>query len=293
MNTTSPLYLEALTKKTIDQNNIGCMGWEQDVYLPEAESQMFTPNPDTSADLAIALLTHYSFDLGGYNASEIVGLWQKQYPGNWLHMAVIEALYQGRYKAVSVQQILTCWQRRGQAIFHFNMEFERLICSKFPQSLTALPPISSPFVETTTVVEDTSPSEFAPPARSTVDTGTPKWLPLKKTSVDKQTSEHGDTGKSPPHPISPQQQSSQRREPDQAKTSSMETPSSASANQNDQDNFLPGATNNPPIEQFTPQTSAGSESFTSKLKAISSEKPQLSGKLLPRRSHSFMSQEIG
>lgn len=293
MNTTSPLYLEALTKKTIDQNNIGCMGWEQDVYLPEAESQMFTSNPDTSADLAIALLTHYSFDLGGYSASELVDLWQKQYPGNWLHMAVIEALYQGRYKAVSVQQILTCWQRRGQAIFHFNMEFERLICSKFPQSLTTLPEISSPYMETTTAQQDTSVQAFPASAPSTVDTGTPKWLPLRRVSVNNQTSEHGDTEKSPPHSILPQQQSSQRREPEQAKTSSMETPSPASGNQNDQDNFLSGATNNPPIEQFTPQTSAGSESFTSKLKAISNEKLHPSEKLIAKRPHGFLSQEIG
>jgi hypothetical protein len=284
MNSTSPLYLEALTKKTIDQNNIGCMGWEQDVYLPEAESQMFASNPDTSADLAIALLTHYSFDLGGYSASELVGLWQKQYPGNWLHMAVIEALYQGRYKAVSVQQILTCWQRRGQAIFHFNMEFERLICSKFPQSLTTLPEMSSSFVETT-IQEDTSVQTFPAPVPSTVDTGTFNWLPLKKVSVNNQTSEHADTEKSPRHPILSQQQSYQRREP--------ETPSPPSPNQNDQDNFLPGATNNPPIEQFTPQTSAGSESFTSKLKAISNDKLHPSEKLIARRPQGFLSQEIG
>jgi hypothetical protein len=120
------------------------MRGEQNVcLLPEPDYQMFSPTLETSADLAIALLVHYSFDLSGYKASELVELWQKQYPGSWLHLAVIEALYQGRYKAISVQQILTCWQRRGQAIFHFNMEFERLICSKFPQcftELSALPP---------------------------------------------------------------------------------------------------------------------------------------------------------
>ena len=88
--------------------------------------------------MAAALLVHYSFDLSGYSASELVNRWQSQYPIDWLHLAVIEALYQGRYKAISVQQILAFWQRRGQAIYHFNMEFERLICSKFPESLNSI-----------------------------------------------------------------------------------------------------------------------------------------------------------
>jgi hypothetical protein len=106
--------------------------------LPQNEIPPFTPSLGTSADLAIALLIHYSFDLSGYQASELVNRWQQQYSDSWLHIAVIEALYQGRYKAISVQQILTLWQRRGQAVFHFNMEFERLICSKFPESLTSV-----------------------------------------------------------------------------------------------------------------------------------------------------------
>lgn len=127
------------------------MQWEQNLcLLPETDSQMFTPTLDTSADLAIDLLIHYSFDLSGYSADELVDRWQQEYSGSWLHLAVIEALYQGRYKAVSVQQILKLWQRRGQAIFHFNMEFERLICSKFPQSLTSPPaPDPSPVKNTT------------------------------------------------------------------------------------------------------------------------------------------------
>jgi hypothetical protein len=56
---------------------------------------MLTTLPDTSANLAIALLINYSFDLSGYSANELVERWQTQYPLNWLHLAVIEALYQG------------------------------------------------------------------------------------------------------------------------------------------------------------------------------------------------------
>jgi hypothetical protein len=81
---------------------------------------------------AAALLTHYSFDLGGSTAEKLMIQWQKEYPVNWLRLAVIEALYQGRYKAVSVAQILALWKRRGEALYHFNYEFERLICRNFP-----------------------------------------------------------------------------------------------------------------------------------------------------------------
>lgn len=255
MKSTSPIYLETLEKKTVAKNTIGCMGWEQDLcLLPEAESQMFTPALDTSADLAIALLIHYSFDLSGYSASELVDIWQKQYPGNWLHLAVIEALYQGRYKAISVQQILTCWQRRGQAIFHFNMEFERLICSKFPQSLTSLPALPPASMGT----------------RGQQDTGTQRRGDA--AGEDKGTRGQGDTEKSQGHPI----------------TSSPHSPPPKQ-----KDDLLPVATNNPPIEQFTPETSVLSESFTSKLKAISNEKRLPSGKLLPGRLRSSVSEEIG
>ncbi len=81
---------------------------------------------------AAALLTHYSFDLGASSAEKLMIQWQKEYPVNWLRLAVIEALYQGRYKAVSVAQILAMWKRRGEALYHFNYEFERLICRNFP-----------------------------------------------------------------------------------------------------------------------------------------------------------------
>ncbi|MUG97483.1 hypothetical protein F7734_36245 [Scytonema sp. UIC 10036] len=207
--------------------------------LSSVDSQMFTANPpETSADLAIALLIHYSFDLSGYSAIELVELWQRQYPGNWLHLAVIEALYQGRYKAISVQQILTCWQRRGQTIFHFNMEFERLICSKFPQSLTASPKLS-PATAFTLGYEETN-QQVAESLPETVPLQTPdvEAIPVEthelNTSVD----------------FMPEQEEISPFYPEEV---------------------LPVSTNNPPIGQFTPETRAGSESFTSKLKAISYE----------------------
>lgn len=82
---------------------------------------------------ASALLVHYGFDLGGKKAEKLAGEWLTNYPSHWLRLAVIEALYQGRYKAVSVAQILSMWQRLNQPVYHFNGEFERLVCSNFYQ----------------------------------------------------------------------------------------------------------------------------------------------------------------
>lgn len=98
---------------------------------------------DSAVTHAVELLKHYGFDLGGVTAEDLVARWSRDYPVNWLRSAVIEALYQGRYKAFSVEQILILWRRRTQPIHHFNHEFERIICSQFPKYrsiLTALDP---------------------------------------------------------------------------------------------------------------------------------------------------------
>ncbi|NES04781.1 MAG: hypothetical protein F6K22_19255 [Okeania sp. SIO2F4] len=85
-----------------------------------------TEEPSISA-LAEALLTKYDFDLGGETSEQLIARWQNNYQVEWLSLAVIEALYLGRYKAISVQQILTLWERRGQPIYHFNSEFQNII----------------------------------------------------------------------------------------------------------------------------------------------------------------------
>jgi hypothetical protein len=79
-----------------------------------------------------ALINSYDMDLDGWSTSALVAQWLEQYEPDWLKLAVIEALYQGRYKAFSVQQILNLWQRRGSPIYHFTYEFERLICRNIP-----------------------------------------------------------------------------------------------------------------------------------------------------------------
>ncbi|MBP0000126.1 MAG: hypothetical protein J7641_14205 [Cyanobacteria bacterium SID2] len=81
---------------------------------------------------AIALLEYYSFDLGDETAEAFVDRWSECVPASWLRLAVLEALYQGRYKTVSVAQLLRLWQRRDRPYQHFNYEFERLVCDRLP-----------------------------------------------------------------------------------------------------------------------------------------------------------------
>lgn len=82
-----------------------------------------------SIAVAAALLRHYTFDMAGQTIGQAIATWAQRYPVPWLRAAVIEALYQGRYKAISVQQILSIWQRRSRPLCHFNSEFERMVCS--------------------------------------------------------------------------------------------------------------------------------------------------------------------
>jgi hypothetical protein len=103
--------------------------------MTDVDKGSLEPERSSPEAFATALLSRYGFDLSGNSAAGIIQDWRQQYPVEWLRPAVIEALYQGRYKAVSVEQILTFWQRRGRPLCHFNHEFERIICSKFPEIL--------------------------------------------------------------------------------------------------------------------------------------------------------------
>ncbi|WP_341527659.1 hypothetical protein WKK05_35115 [Nostoc sp. UHCC 0302] len=246
--------------------------------LPKANSPMLIKalNPSaTCAELAIALLIHYSFDLSGYTANELVDRWQTQYPVDWLHLAVIEALYQGRYKAVSVQQILVFWQRRGQTIFHFNMEFERLICSKFPQSLTSSSTPALPPAKQNPTVEKASSLQL-PPAKVGNNYRQNNAPTLQLVSAEQKTSlaqeekmqgsednkHRGITASATRQPVSNVSPRLTSHE------SLLSTPRQIPPKRT---KLLPPAATHPPIGQFTPEKSDRSESFTSKLKAMSGE----------------------
>lgn len=99
-----------------------------------------------AAVYAANLLRHYSFELENHTVDQLLVYWLETYSINWVRLAMVEALYQGRYKAISVEQILALWLRRGEPIYHFNHEFERLVCDKFPRNLLIAEdePLSSP-----------------------------------------------------------------------------------------------------------------------------------------------------
>jgi hypothetical protein len=85
--------------------------------------------PERDFEQAKLLLEEYCFDLSGFHAGELVAIWQERLEAepSWIRAAVLEALYQGRYKAFSVEQILQGWKRRGHPVRHFNSEFERVV----------------------------------------------------------------------------------------------------------------------------------------------------------------------
>ena len=277
---------------------------------------MFTQTSNVTNNLAVSLLTHYSFDLGGYSASELVKRWENQYPSNWVHLAIIEALYQGRYKAVSAQQILTLWLRRNHPSYHFNMEFERLICNKLPEDLrwnNSLPPLppalpsvsNNPTIEevmrnhkssnssyyrnleteqvvekpveednyhtaelTSAASEDSiarNPSKVLPTSTSMVFVPNPQ----SQTSVTRSTA--AKTLTETKYYIEKNSEFKKFKEFKQSEELEELEESEKPFISEKRVKLLPPERNHPPIEQFTPEKSDSSDTFTSKLKAVISE----------------------
>lgn len=93
---------------------------------------------DLSLAQARSLIDSYAFDLGREQAEKLLEYWLDMYHANWIRLATIEALYLGRYKAISIEQILNVWLRIGTPNPHFTYEFERLICRRLPKHLCEL-----------------------------------------------------------------------------------------------------------------------------------------------------------
>ena len=74
------------------------------------------------------MLNHYSFELCDQSREQVIHSWLERYPTKWVAAAIVEAIYQGRYKTTSVNRILLAWQFRGQPLYHFDCEFADLIC---------------------------------------------------------------------------------------------------------------------------------------------------------------------
>lgn len=99
---------------------------------------MTEPTQDLSLAQTLSLIDSYAFDLGSNSAQQLIESWLDIYHPHWIRLATIEALYLGRYKAISVGHILSVWLRIGTPNTHFTYEFERLICRKLPKHLSDL-----------------------------------------------------------------------------------------------------------------------------------------------------------
>ncbi len=74
----------------------------------------------------------YGLELDGHQVDTILETWLKQYDPAWILKALVESLYRGRYKIVSVENILKDWQRLGSPRYRFTPEYERDILAKIP-----------------------------------------------------------------------------------------------------------------------------------------------------------------
>lgn len=214
---------------------------------------MIAPDSHMPADVAVALLIHYSFDQGGYTAGELIDRWLNDYPANWVRLAVIEALYQGRYKAISVEQILAFWNRREQAVYHFNREFERLICGNVFHTLSGQADASSnpdPAVsESVVYFSNGHDSPGVVTSQESAGEKTPVQLVEATANVPPLTNQ---IGGEPAQKNSHQTRDNHQRSRFPKRNYAWLSHSDASY---------------PPIEQFTPENSNGSDFYT-KLKAI-------------------------
>lgn len=217
---------------------------------------MTAPAPNATIIECVDLLTHYSFDLGAYSAPELIYRWQRYYPSNWFRLAIIEALHQGRYKAVSVEQIMAMWSRRQEPCQRFSHEFERMICSKLPRNLIAepmplkaeLPVIDSSLPNSSTGEQATSPSAQSPISADATENSS------GQSSTKLQSSE-SQSPESSPAPTQPEN----KQEPD--------NPEPSPSQESHPDRWSKLDVTKEPIRQFHP-TVEPSDIYT-KLQAVS------------------------
>jgi hypothetical protein len=72
-------------------------------------------------------IEHYGLELGEERVDTVVLTWFQTYDPAWVVKALVEALYRGRYKIKSVDNILHDWQRRGSPFYKFTPDYEREI----------------------------------------------------------------------------------------------------------------------------------------------------------------------
>lgn len=128
---------------------------------------MAVSDPSQEIDLVRTLLEQY-FDLGICEVDAVMADWLYRFDIAWVLGAALEALYQGRYKLVSVSQILQLWSRRGQPLRHYSREFEAIIAGQ-PVLFAGLPLAGLPLPEAP-VQSRASTSALSPAAQPLAQT---------------------------------------------------------------------------------------------------------------------------
>jgi len=124
-------------------------------------------SPEINLMQIATILNQYRFEMRGYKAQELIERWLPTYSLNWIRMAILEALYQGRYKVISVEEILKIWHH---PTFHFTGEFERLVCKNLLDSqLNGKKPAVIPKQEKVNILSTTLEQPYPEPAAGKPD----------------------------------------------------------------------------------------------------------------------------
>jgi hypothetical protein len=97
---------------------------------------------DFQRDFIEVAIEIYGLELDRDRIDTIVATWFQKYDRTWILKAIVESLYRGRYKIVSVENILKDWQRLGSPRYQFTPEYEREILEKIPQQPKPIPELS-------------------------------------------------------------------------------------------------------------------------------------------------------
>lgn len=123
---------------------------------------MMAPDIAREARQAITLIKSFSLELDAYSPESQVLYWLNTYRAAWIRDAIIEAVYQGRYKIISVKHILSIWQRRGQPVRHFTSGFEQVIAKQLGGPLHLPASFASQPTGPARVPTDEPDDDFAP-----------------------------------------------------------------------------------------------------------------------------------
>ena len=118
-----------------------------------------TPLKHTYPEQLVNLISRYGFDLEGLSPETLINQWLQEYPSQWIYLAILEALHQGRYKIISVQQILKLWLRRSFSSCHFSPDFESMINNTVEIELPLASPSPTPVAEIEQPIITSSPDE--------------------------------------------------------------------------------------------------------------------------------------